>query len=171
MRSVLRLAICGAMSGACVGCSNLKQPSIAVVGATMGESTAQAATLNLALQLGNPNPEPLELLEFKYHVEVDGRRVYEGTRAAQMTLMRESTRAVEIPAVIPLESVGWSAAAIPSTAQVRVSGTLRYIQPGAIAQTLFDTGVRRPRASFSGNSTVAIVIPATAPASSPATAP
>jgi hypothetical protein len=31
-----------------------------------------------------------------------------------------------------------------------VHGSLRYLLPGTLSQTLFDTGVRRPRASFAG---------------------
>lgn len=123
-----------------------------LTGASLGETSDAAATINLALRLQNPNNDPLELLEFDYRVDVDGKRVYSGKRAAQMTLARLATRDVVLPAVVPFDVVGggWGAGAAPPSANVRVQGTLRYIAPGAIEQTLFDTGVRRPSASFSG---------------------
>ena len=134
------------------GCKGVKNPQITMTGATLGETTDQAATVRIALRLHNPNNEPLELLEFDYRVSVDGKAAYSGTRSAQMTLARMSTRDIEIPAVV---NVSESGGQLPADANVQVNGSLRYIAPGAIAQTLFDTGVRRPRVSFSGKGPVA----------------
>lgn len=139
---------------ALAGCSSTKNPSVSLASAGMGETSEQAATLRLWLHLENPNDTPLELMEFDYHVEVDGQRVYEGMRAAEMTLAQLSTRDVEIPAVVPFDKVNWPGGVAPPGTRVQVNGTLRYILPGAIAQTLFDTGVRRPRVSFRGEQTL-----------------
>jgi LEA14-like dessication related protein len=133
------------------GCANTKNPSVTLVSASVGQASEHAVTLHMWLHLDNPNDQPLELMEFDYRVEIDGRPVYDGKRAAQMTLAKLSTRDVEIPAVVPFDKVSWPSGIAPSGTHVSVKGTLRYILPGAIAQTLFDTGVRRPRASFHGD--------------------
>jgi hypothetical protein len=77
-----------------------------------------------------------------------------------MTLEQLTTREVEIPAVValgdPPDGMGWPAQALPATAEYRVTGSLRYLLPGAIAQTLFDTRVRRPSASLAGHGTVTL---------------
>ena len=137
------------------GCTGTKHPEIAVTGATIDQTTEHAATIRLALRLENPNNEPLQLLEFDYRVSVDGRQAYRGKRSAEMTLARQSVRDVEIPAVIvaPADDAG-GAATLAETA-FQVHGTLRYLAPGAIEQTLFDTGVRRPRVNFSGSGRLA----------------
>lgn len=145
------------------GCASTKPPAIAVIGASMAESTNEAAKVQIALRLQNPNNDPLELLEFDYSVEVNGREVYQGTRSAQMTLARLSTREIEIPAVIPYERTGWRTDAMPPAAQVNVHGTLRYLAPGTFAQTLFDIGVRRPRTGFGGVQSVALTVPTSGP--------
>ena len=40
---------------------------------------------------------------------------------------------------LPEPSQGWS-----------IQGTVQYLTPGALAEILFDTGVRQPKARFSG---------------------
>ncbi len=133
------------------GCTGIKSPTVEVISAALGEQTDEAITLRMGLRLRNPNNEPLSLLEFDYRVEVDGREAFRGRRSAQMTLSRLSTRDVEIPAVVTLGESGWHADALRSgQAQVRIHGSLRYLAPGAISQTLFDTGISKPRARFSG---------------------
>ncbi len=141
------------------GCGSTRDPAIAVTGARLGEVPDEALTLQIALHLDNPNAESLKLLEFEYRVEVEGRDVYAGTRAAEMTLEQLSTREVEIPAVVAFNepaASGWSRESLPSSVEFRVHGSLRYLVPGAIAQTLFDTGVRRPSAPVNGGGTVSL---------------
>lgn len=151
------------------GCKGTQSPSVTVVSAQLGQSTEYAATVNLWLHLENPNDEPLELLEFDYDVDVDGKQVYQGKRSAQMTLAQLSTRDVQIPAVIPFDKIALpgGGGAMLEGSEVRVKGTLRYVLPGALAQTLFDTGARRPRVSFRGKKLIeAANVPTTAPATS-----
>jgi len=140
---------------ALAGCVGTKHPVIAVTGATLDQTTDQAATVRVALRLQNPNDEPLELQEFEYRFAVPGQPVYRGKRSAQMTLARQSTRVVEIPAVIAFSSADANHGAALADAAFQVQGTLRYLAPRAIEQTLFDTGVRRPRASFAATGHIA----------------
>jgi hypothetical protein len=164
-----RLLILSLAAFSLAGCSGTRDPIVRVASAALGERTDQAATVRLGLHLENPNSDRLQLLEFDYRVQVNGRTVYEGKRAAQMTLTRLSEREMEIPAVIPFDRAGWPPGMAPTTADVRVNGTLRYMVPGSFSQTLFDTGIRRPSVDFHGEHTVAL-LPATPPTTTPAQA-
>jgi hypothetical protein len=124
-------------------------PRVAVLSASLDESSAGAASIDIALQLSNPNDDPLPLIEFEYTVSLDGKQVYDGRRAALATLSKGSERTLTVPAVIIYEHTGWRAG---SGAQplVGISGTLRYRTPGTFADLLFDFGVRKPKVRFSG---------------------
>jgi hypothetical protein len=153
--SVLLIVLCASFAG----CTGTRDPSIDITGARLGEATDEALTLQIALRLENPTAEALELLEFEYQVEVDGKTAYRGVRSAEMTLARQSAREIEIPAVVNLSEIEWAsptAGSLPQSAEFRVHGTLRYLLPGAIAQTLFDIGLQRPSAPVRGSGTVAL---------------
>lgn len=130
------------------GCATARDPEIRVAHVRVDEITRDAALVRIGMVLRNDNDEPLELLEFGYAVDLAGRRVFEGVRAAQITLARRSEREFEIPAVIRMADMGWDQSPPPAEVRGRVHGTLRYLLPGTLSQTLFDTGIRRPRAGF-----------------------
>jgi LEA14-like dessication related protein len=130
------------------GCSGYQDPSIQPAGAAMVEKTDEALTLRLAVDLDNPNNEPLKLLEFEYDVQVNGVRVHKGVRAAETTLAANGHKQVQIPAVVRYDTMQWTREGVPASAKYAVRGELRYITPGEIAQVFFDTGVRKPSASF-----------------------
>ena len=138
------------------GCSRFAAPKIEVVKCSVQAQTEMAAQMGLVLEITNPNEEPINLLACDYELFVDGRRVYSGRRAAEQTVNRRSVRQLLIPAVVRFEQVGWPGAIPPSYAY-RVSGTLHYTTPGELAETLLDTGLRRPKQGFSGKGTVGAV--------------
>jgi len=151
-RMWLLRSVCGCLTALILsglgGCSGYKDPSIRPAGATMVEKTDEAITLQLAVDLANPNNEPLKLLEFEYDVHVNGVRVHQGLRAAETTLAANGHKQVQIPAVVRYDTVQWMPDGIPVSATYAVRGQLRYVTPGEIAQVFFDTGVRKPSASF-----------------------
>jgi hypothetical protein len=146
------------------GCSSYQSPRIEVLGASAMERTDEAQSLRLDLLLENPNNEALELRLFDYTVYVDDKRAYSGKRAAQATLNAGGSKQMSIPAVVVFAEHGWSGAdaeghggsGVPAQVQWRVQGTLLYITPGAIAEILLDTGVRKPTAGFSGSGNVVL---------------
>jgi hypothetical protein len=155
------------------GCSNYRDPSIALGGSKVADVSDEALALKFSLDLKNPNNEPLKLLQFKYDVNIDGKRVYSGMRSAEATLASSSARQLEIPAVVRFADLGWNPGnpqSMPPHAQYSVSGTLEYITPGDIAQLLLDTGVRKPSVSFSGAGEVALSQPIAIPATEPSPA-
>jgi hypothetical protein len=130
-----------------------QRPDISVVSATLDNAADGAASIDIALQLSNPNDEPLPLIEFDYTVSLDGKRVYEGRRAALATLSKGDERTLIVPAVVTFDTTTWrpGAGAAPT---VGITGTLRYRTPGTFADLLFDIGVRKPKASFAGQQTL-----------------
>lgn len=132
------------------GCSTYGPPTVTVGDAAIVERSDEAVVVDVVLDLANPNPEPFELLTFEYEFAIEGRRVYQGRRAARATLSVRGAKRLEIPAVVrfdrwdpatdgPVEGRAWS-----------LSGKLLYVAPGEIAELLLDTGVRRPTVRFSG---------------------
>ena len=133
------------------GCSSYQHPSVEVTGVRLGEVTDEAAALQFSVNMHNPNNEPLTLLEFEYGLHVDGRKVYEGKRAAETVLATRGSKQVTIPAIIRFDATEprWSPEAMPDEAQFSLNGKLKYITPGKIAEVLFDLGVKRPTVQFS----------------------
>jgi hypothetical protein len=131
------------------GCSGYRAPAISVTEVALTEATDDAVALAFALDIRNPNEAALQLHEFRYTLAVDGKQVYAGRRAPDATLSAATTQQMTLPAVIPYHRLGWTAEGRPPQARYALSGKLVYIVPSTFAKILFDSGVRRPRASFS----------------------
>jgi hypothetical protein len=131
------------------GCSGFRAPAISVDEVIVTEATDEAVALAFAIDLRNPNDAALELHEFRYTLAIDGTQVYAGRRAPDATLTAAATQRVTLPAVIPFHRLGWTAEAHPPQARYALTGRLVYTVPSAIAQLLFDSGARRPKAHFS----------------------
>lgn len=136
------------------GCTMLQPPDLETHGAVLTELSDDAAVFNFRVAMNNPNDDSLQLLEMIYELRIDGEPVYEGRRAVQRTLGPRTEAAMELPAVIPFTRVGWTEASRPDSVRYDLRGRLQYVTPGYIAEILFDTGVRRPRVSFSSTGDV-----------------
>ena len=146
--SVIRLSLVLGML-APLGCAGYRAPAISVTGVRVTGATAEAMAVEIGLVWRNLTPRPMELDEFRYTLSVGGASVYEGRRAAEATLAGNETQRLTLPAVIPDRRAGWRGSGRPAEAEYSVSGQVRYLAPSQLAQVLFDTGVRRPRAGFS----------------------
>lgn len=133
------------------GCQSIAPPALSVTGAQAGERTPDGVSMIITLDATNSNDVALPLRDVVYTVDIDGQRVFEGTRSPEATLRRSGTQQIKLPAVVNITRSGDSALA---SSRFRVSGTMRYITPGQIAEILFDTGVRVPSVSFSGEGDV-----------------
>jgi hypothetical protein len=131
------------------GCSGFRSPAASVTEVAITEVSDEAMVLTFAVDLKNPNDAPLELHEFRYRLSVDGTQVYAGRRAGGATLGAAQSQRLVLPAVVPYDLAGWSAGDHPPHIDYAFRGRLLYNAPSTIAQLLFDTGVRRPKSSFS----------------------
>ena len=131
-------------------CSSYRAPVLTVAETRVRESAPSGVVVEFLVDAENPNPEPMPLREVRYAMEVNGQRVFECVRSPEATLRRFGTQRLILPVVLPLSP----GAAPPSASSVTLSGTLSYTAPGQWAETLFDTGVSRPEASFTTSAPV-----------------
>ena len=128
-----------------------RPPIIAVDSVEIVERNEMAMAMHYNLVLTNPNDKPIEPLEFTYSVSVEGRGVYSGRHAAEMTLdAGGQKRPLAMPAVIPFDRDGWTAETVPESARWSMSGTLVYVDEGVFAETLLDLGYK-PSTSFAAS--------------------
>lgn len=140
--------------GGLAGCSMYRPPSVAVGEAMLVDETDEALRLDITLDLTNPNNEPLELIRFEYSVSIDGVSVYRAKRAAEATLSASGGKRLTLPAVVRFDRVPWGESARPQEVGWSIRGSLLYITPGALAEALLDTGVRKPRTRLAGSGRV-----------------
>ena len=132
-----------------IGCAGMRSPGVAVDRVKPGVATEDALALDIVMELRNPNSAAVELHEFRYTVSINGTTVYTGRRSGGANLSPKSTRQLRIPAVVNFVSMGWTRERLPARCNYSLHGTVVYNAPSALAQILFDTGVRRPKVPFS----------------------
>ena len=145
------------------GCTIIRAPEVEVVGARWDEATDEAAVVRFDLEMFNPNDEALELRMMHYRFDADGRRIYDGRRAAQVTLAGGSRRTLSIPAVIRydrLEDADERSETAATELAYALNGRLVYLVPTPLAETLLEIGLRRPAARFSDTGHLAFDRPA-----------
>lgn len=126
------------------GCAANKAPSFVVKDASLVERTERATVISFAIEGTNPSDAELPLVEAEYRVtRNDGGVAHGARRSPEVVLPRRGSQVFRVPVVFehgeggPLMEVGYT-----------LSGTVVYQVPGAIAELLFDSRVRRPSVSF-----------------------
>ena len=159
------------------GCESYSSPVLSVSKAEPTERTPDGCAMLFTLDARNDNEEPLPLRTVEYRVDLNGREVFAGTRSAEATLRRLGTQQIRLPAVVVLTPETRSLAA--GSTHYRLTGSMYYVTPGRLAETLFDSGVHTPSVGFSFEGDIdlsrALLMPATTPSTSanaePAAAP
>lgn len=145
------LSAFGAGSLALVGCSGFAPPAIRVVDARVIEQTEHGIAVDFVMEGVNANSEEIPLQIVRYSLAIDGERVFTGERMAEATLRRFGSQTFVLPVAATwdaLPSDRPEGDESPRVRRYRLSGTLQYIAPGALAEVFFDTGVRRPSVRF-----------------------
>jgi hypothetical protein len=123
------------------GCSI--RPPVATVGAALvSERTAEAARIDVAVEVVNRADVPIELLDCAYRLSAEGEPAYEGRRAVRLTVMPKQAARIALPAVVT--------GAAPAPAW-RIEGRLWFLGPGELEAALHDLGLRRPNVTFHGD--------------------
>lgn len=137
------------------GCGFTAGPNSSVGGASVVDRSLEAVRFDVEAVLENPNTEDaLELRTVDYRVVVDGVGTYEGLRAAQATIAPGSVTTLRLPVILSASDVAGR-----DTLDWRLDGEVLYVAPGAFAETLLDTGVRRPKVRVTGRGTVRLTVP------------
>ena len=132
--------------GACSSYSAPKVENVGVSAPSTGASGATAVVFDLNVR--NDNDEGLPLRVVDYTLEIDGKRVFAGTRSAEATAPAKGVQRVRLPAA-------FEGSELRPGARYRLSGSFTYVIPGAFAEALFDSGVRVPSASFAAEGEIA----------------
>lgn len=126
------------------GCSGITDPTLRVVDAQVVERTDEAVVVHFIVEGENKNAEEIPLLRAEYAVSFDGREVFRATRSPEATLRRSGVQRFTLPASVPTSAMG------ASTARWRLSGSVSYVIPEQIAETLLDIGFPNPTAGVQG---------------------
>ena len=129
------------------GCSGTQSPKLSVAGASIKERTDTAAVIDVIVEAENPNAQALPLQDVTYTVSRGGKQVFSGTRSAEAVIRRYGSQQFVLPASF-LAPAGEEVAG-----EYEVSGTLMYLAPGALSETLFDQALVKPEVSFAGKAT------------------
>lgn len=127
------------------GCSSVRPPRLAVDSARVEPGPDGGSTVVVVLDADNRNAKPLPLRDISYEVWIGGQRVARATRSSQVTLPAFGRQRIELPFGV--------ASGVP-TGAYRVKGRVQYIPPGAVNESLADTGLVKPAAGFSGRGTL-----------------
>jgi hypothetical protein len=148
------------------GCTSTRPPKLTVTSAALTERTADGMVLTFTVEADNMNPDPLPLRDVTYQVTLDGHSVFGGVRSAEATVRRFGTQSFTLPAAVPL-----SGPAPEGTVPYTIQGSIKYLVPGALAETLFDIHVIRPSTDFAGAGVVDLSTVQGAPAAPPPAPP
>ena len=150
MRSTIFLLFLPVVLAGCL----TQAPTISVDSTEIVARNHNAMAVHFNLLLTNNNNKPIEPLEFTYNVNIEGRRVYSGRHAAEMSLAEGGQdRPLALPAVVRFDQFGWSLVTLPVSLPWSLSGSLVYVNEGVLAKTLLDLGYR-PSTSFSAEGTM-----------------
>lgn len=142
-----------AVFAACLlgGCSTYESPKLEVADVKVGEKTPEGVVLVFTLSARNDNASnPLPLKKIDYTLVMDGREVFSGGRSPEATLRPLGAQSIRVPAVIRLADAG----APRGVHEYVLSGRLTYIEPGKIAEILFDAEVSQPTVGFESRGSV-----------------
>jgi|TARA_B100000315_G_C14160828_1_gene399970 hypothetical protein len=133
-----------------VGCS-VRQPIATYKEASVTQSTPEAIAFEVEFEIVNTNNIPLQLLMYNYRVTSNGEVVFVGFESAEKTIPRSSSIVDSLQVVIPREYVLGK-----DSCSWQLSGTLGYIPPKAISETLLDIGLWEPKTSVRGHGLVQV---------------
>lgn len=146
-------ALAGAMAMLPIGCARgYRAPTFEAVGVHESAQADGTSVLTFDVRATNPNREPMELGRATYTLTLDGEDVFTGIRSPESTLHTYSSRTFSLPVVLPTAMTD-RGGQLP----YRLSGTVIYKNPGALADVLFDAEVVVPEASMDLTGTIDLV--------------
>ncbi|MBL1215988.1 MAG: hypothetical protein D8M59_00665 [Planctomycetes bacterium] len=129
------------------GCSSYQAPTVALHDIRLVDQSTEAGRVDVRLEVRNPNDEPMPLHKVTYRLALSGGPAYRSFRFAEATVPQNASRLVTVPVILPVTGAAGAFQADADRA-FKFSGKLSYQAPGQLAEALFDTGVRVPKASF-----------------------
>lgn len=129
-----------------MGCSGGNiAPKFELVSARTLERSDEGEVIVLTLRGENPNDFEIDLRRAQYRVSAGGKTLFSGKQSAEVGLPRFGRVDMTLLAAYPLNL----APADGST--VTISGSVEYLTPGPLVETLYDNRIKRPSARLSGS--------------------
>ena len=144
-------AVCVVVLAACMlaasgGCTSAIVPPVDVYEMTLVDASDEAVRFDIDLEIENRSDDSITLREFRYTFETASGATFRGRRAALATLQAGRRQSFVLPVVLAHDE-----AVAAAEGEWTLTGRVHYLTPGEVARVLFDAGLRRPRAGFSGS--------------------
>ena len=129
------------------GCSfpkvpKVQQPTATVTGARVTEWTSEGASVEVLVEVVNPNDFPMPVILETYRLVVDGEAfVFSGRPGASMP--PNDSQVFTLTGAVPTNGQNMRGAGY------RIAGHFLYEKPGEVRRVLVDSGVPEPRIHFS----------------------
>jgi hypothetical protein len=124
-----------------------QSPTFTLDGWQVTEEGPDGTVVNFSFIGENPNDEALPLREVRYQLSLDGQRVFSGVRSAEATLPPNGAQRIDLPVALTLPDD----AVVDPDARFRLTGSVTYVVPGAIAELFFDNNIRKPKTSITAD--------------------
>jgi len=147
------MALLVGMGISLAACSSAAPPSFKVLGASVREQTEQGFVLEILIEADNNNAEPLPLRDVTYTVSVDGFDSFSGTRYPEVILRRYGRQEFVLPASFERKP----GQTLSEQSTYSISGSVMYLAPGALSETLFDQSIIKPTSELNGSGTLSLV--------------
>lgn len=135
-------------------CASYRAPDLEVVDAAVAEVSDEGVVVAFRVRAANRNDTALPLRTVRYAMSVEGRPAFTGRRAAEATIRPFGTQEFVLPVALSIGPGADLASAPSAPLAYSLSGSVEFELPGSIAEVLFDTGIRRPTASFAERGTL-----------------
>ncbi len=99
-----RVLGCALVLLASAGCQTLKQPVVAVDGASVGAIDADGFTLDVKLNVTNPNDRDVPVGKTKYKLALAGKELVTGAADPDVTIPANGTAAVVVPMTVRFDN-------------------------------------------------------------------
>jgi hypothetical protein len=138
LTSVLLIPLAGCSSGDVA-------PRFELVSARTLERSEDGQVVALTLRGENANDHEIELRVVRYRVSADGVEFFKGQRSAEVALPRYGRVDMELLAAFPNDMK------FGSISTISLSGSVEYLHPGPLVETLYDNRLRRPTVGLRGS--------------------
>lgn len=119
-------------------------PELEVLGARVESTSGEGQRVVFRVNGMNPGGSELPIDRVSYRVLRGERLLFESVRVGEAVLPAGGDQVFEVPASWPIER------SVSPGESLEIRGRATYLVPGAFAELLFDTRVRRPRVRFAG---------------------
>jgi LEA14-like dessication related protein len=125
---MIRVLCCALVLLASAGCQTLKQPVVAIDGASVGAIDADGFTVDLKLNVTNPNDRDVPVGKTKYKLALAGKELVTGAADPDVTIPANGSAVVVVPMTVKFDNfldLGTAIAQDPTRLRYDVNADLK----------------------------------------------